>query len=229
VRAEKMLKTARKISRILIQFPYVRGVAVSGSLSKNYADENSDIDLFIITTANRLWIARTMMHLFKKLTFLVNKQNFFCMNYYIDEQGLEIIEKNIYTATEIVTLIPMEGTCKFDDFFAANAWTANYLPNALTQISTSHDRTASWFKRFIELMLNNRLGDHIDNKLRNITAKRWKKKTQQNKLNMRGVVMSMKANKHYSKPDPLSYQNKLIRIYNDKVVQLTTHEAIKVI
>ena len=226
--ADEMLKTARKISRILMRFPYVRGVAVSGSLSKNYTDENSDIDLFIITASNRLWIARTIMHLFKKLTFLVNKQDYFCMNYYIDEKGLEIVEKNIYTATEIVTLIPMEGNGTFDEFFKANAWTAEYLPNNSTQISSGQNRKASWFKKFIEFTLNNPLGDRIDNKLRDITSKRWEKKTQLNKLNMRGIVMSMKANKHYSKPDPLNYQSKLIRVYEDKVSQLT-HEAISVI
>lgn len=219
--AYEMLKTARKISRILIRFPYVRGVAVSGSLSKNYADENSDIDLFIITSANRLWIARTVMHLFKKLTFLVNKQNFFCMNYYIDEQGLEIIEKNIYTATEIATLIPMEGKKKFEEFYAANAWIAGYLPNSSTPISDTTDREISWFNRLIELSLNNRIGDDLDNKFKGITSKRWAKKTQLNKLNMRGIVMSMKADKHYSKPDPSSFQTKLVSAYENKVLQIT--------
>lgn len=226
-RADEMLKTARKISRILIRFPYVRGVAVSGSLSKNYADENSDIDLFIITAANRLWVARTFMHLFKKLTFLVNKQNFFCMNYYIDEEGLEIVEKNIYTATEIVTLIPMEGNRVFDAFYTANAWTADYLPNSFTPFSNNRDRKLSWFNKIMESLLNNRLGDYLDNKFRDVTSKRWEKKTQLNKLNMRGIVMSMKANKHYSKPDPANFQNKLISCYENKVAHLT-HEPITI-
>jgi predicted nucleotidyltransferase len=223
--AHEMLNIARKISGILIQFPYVRGVAVSGSLSKNYADESSDIDLFIITSANRLWIARTIMHVFKKLTFLVNKQHFFCMNYYIDEEGLEIIEKNIYTATEIVTLIAMEGNQRFSDFLSSNTWTTTYLPNKPPSITSITDRKTSWFKKMMELTLNNRLGDILDDKFRQITSKRWEKKTVLNKLNMRGVVMSMKAGKHYSKPDPSNYQDKLIKTYVDKVSQLTREPA----
>jgi predicted nucleotidyltransferase len=42
--AEQILNTAYKISRILYQFPYVRGIGISGSLSKNFADKNADID-----------------------------------------------------------------------------------------------------------------------------------------------------------------------------------------
>src|SRR6201985_1615061 len=114
-KAAELIKIAEKVGDFLIRFPFVRGIAISGSLSKNFADDESDIDLFIITAKNRLWIARTIMHLFKKLSFLVNKEHFFCMNYFIDEQGLEIVEKNIYTATEIVTLIPLEGDLTFEN------------------------------------------------------------------------------------------------------------------
>ena len=92
-RAIKLLKIARIAAKILSWFPFVQSVAVSGSLSKNFADEKADIDFFIITSANRLWIARTCMHIFKKLTFLAGKQNWFCMNYYIDEMKMEIVEK----------------------------------------------------------------------------------------------------------------------------------------
>jgi predicted nucleotidyltransferase len=76
-KALELLAKARKVGALLIKFPYVRGIGISGSLSKNFADENSDIDLFIITKKNKLWIARTLMHIFKKLTFLVNKQHYY--------------------------------------------------------------------------------------------------------------------------------------------------------
>src|SRR5450755_717443 len=100
-KAAKMLKKAEKAANIISAFPYVRGVAVSGSLSKYFADENADIDFFIITAANRLWIARTLLHIFKKFTFIFNMQDLFCMNYFVDEAEPCIIEKNIYTAIEI--------------------------------------------------------------------------------------------------------------------------------
>lgn len=219
-KAVEMIKTARKVGEILIKFPYVRGIGISGSLSKNYADEASDIDLFIITAANRLWIARTLMHCFKKLTFLVNKQHCFCMNYYIDEQELEIREKNIYTATEIVTLIPIQGDTTFADFFTANAWTRNYLPNHIMRVSTAKELKSRWLKSSIEFLLNNRFGDWLDSRLMKVTAGRWSIKTQEKRMNSRGIVLAMDVNKHYAKPDPNNFQFKLISRYETKIAQL---------
>jgi predicted nucleotidyltransferase len=219
-KASEMIKIAEKIGRMLIRFPYVRGIAISGSLSKNFADDLSDIDLFIITAPNRLWIARTLMHLLKKVSFLIKKEHFFCMNYFIDEQGLEIIEKNIYTATEIVTLIPLEGDTVFEKFYSANAWTMAYLPNNYMRVSSAKPLKNHFIKNLVEIALNNPLGNAIDNLLKKITAARWLKKTQQKKRNIKGQVMGMDAAKHYAKPDPTNYQRNLIQRYENRVMQL---------
>ncbi|WP_183564825.1 nucleotidyltransferase domain-containing protein [Mucilaginibacter sp. SP1R1] len=219
-KAFEMIKTARKVGDILIKFPYVRGIAISGSLSKNYADDESDIDLFIITAPNRLWIARTLMHFLKKLTFLVNREHYFCMNYYIDEQQLEIAEKNVYTATEVVTLIPIQGDTTFADFFTANAWTRNYLPNHIMRMSTAKSIGKVFFKGAVEWLLNNRLGNALDDHLMKITAGRWNQKTRQKRLNNHGILLAMAVDKHYAKPDPQNFQYKLISRYETRVAQL---------
>jgi predicted nucleotidyltransferase len=219
-KAAEMIKVADRISDLLVRFPYVRGIAISGSLSKNFADEDSDIDLFIITAPNRLWIARTLMHLFKKLTFLVNKQDYFCMNYYIDEHQLEIIEKTIYTAIEIVTLIPLQGDTQFEQFYAANAWTRDYLPNKIMRVSSAKPLKSDWFKIAFEFLFNNKIGDLFDNALMNITAGRWLKKTAMKKLNAKGKVMALDVSKHYAKPDPGNFQYKLLKQYENKISTL---------
>jgi predicted nucleotidyltransferase len=222
-KAAEMIGIAKKVSDLLIRFPYVKGIAISGSLSKNFADENSDIDLFIITAKNKLWIARTMMHCFKKLTFLVNRQHYFCMNYYIDEQELLIREKNVYTAIEIATLIPLHGDTIFEQFYVTNAWTRDYLPNKCMRLSTAKSLKKSFIKRFTELLFNNRIGDAIDNLLMRITANRWLKKLQMEKRNTRGIIMCLDTGKHYAKPDPRNFQDKLIGKYQNKVSQLLEH------
>ncbi|WP_295718634.1 hypothetical protein [Mucilaginibacter sp.] len=219
-KAFEMIKTAYKVGNLLIRFPYVRGIAISGSLSKNYADDASDIDLFIITAPNRLWIARTLMHCFKKLTFLVNRQHCFCMNYYIDECEPEIAEKNIYTATEVVTLIPIQGDTTFADFFTANAWTLKYLPNHIMRVSTAKALKKNILKSLFEVLLNNKVGDSLDDKLMKITADRWNLKTQQKRVNNHGTVLAMVTGKHFAKPDPANFQFKLISRFEAKVAQL---------
>ncbi len=219
-KAAELISTAKKVSNLLIRFPYVRGIAISGSLSKNFADDESDIDLFIITAKNKLWIARTLMHCFKKLTYLVNRQDYFCMNYYIDEQELQIHEKNIYTAIEIATLIPVHGDTVFEQFYIANSWSRNYLPNKCLRLTTAKSLKRSFLKNFIEALFNNRLGDSIDNLLMRITAKRWEKKLQMKKLNTKGIVLCLDSGKHYAKPDPRNFQDKLIVKYQCKISQL---------
>jgi predicted nucleotidyltransferase len=222
-KAAEMIGIAKKVSDLLIRFPYVRGIAISGSLSKNFADENSDIDLFIITAKNKLWLARTIMHCFKKLTFLVKREHYFCMNYYIDEEDLQIHEKNIYTAIEVATLIPLHGDTVFEQFYNANAWGREYLPNKCLRLTTAKGLKKSFMKRFIEMLFNNRLGNAIDNLMMHITANRWLKKKQMKKLNTRGIVLCLDCGKHYAKPDPRNFQDKLIVKYQNKVSQLLDH------
>ena len=219
-KATEMMIAAQKVGDLLIRFPYVKGIAISGSLSKNFADNDSDIDLFIITAKNRLWIARTLMHIFKKFTFLVKKEHYFCMNYYIDEDDLAIHEQNIYTATEVATLIPMHGDTVFEQFYTANAWTRNFLPNKCLRLATARPVKRSMLRRSVEWVLGNSAGDAIDNLLMKITAERWRKKMQQKRKNHRGIIMAMDAGKHYAKPDPFNFQFKLISSYQSRVEQL---------
>jgi len=75
-RAEQLLPKAMKIGRFLFKFPYVKAIGVSVSLFKQFTYENVDIDFFIITKTNLLWIARTLMHIFKKFTFITGRQHF---------------------------------------------------------------------------------------------------------------------------------------------------------
>jgi predicted nucleotidyltransferase len=219
-RAMQQLTIARRIAKLLSHFPFVQTVCVSGSLSKNFADQNSDIDFFIITEANRLWIARTFMHFFKKLTYLIGKQHWFCMNYFIDEKEMEIVEKNIFTAMEIITLKPMQGTDCYKRFMNANSWTKNYLPEQNLSFPIDNPMKKIFLKKSIEKIFSTKFGDAVERWLMNITDKRWKKKTLQNKLNNHGDRVSMMVSPHFSKPDPEIFQSKIIKEYESRVHQL---------
>lgn len=218
--AVKQLKIARRVARFLSKFPYVKGVAVSGSLSKNFANEITDIDFFIITEANRLWIARTLMHFYKKLTFLTGRQNWFCMNYYVDEAGLKIEEKNIFTAMEITTLIPMQGRKSMNDFMAANTWIMEYFPVNSPANTPVPEINKGLICKVIEKLFSGRLGNAVDKWLMGITDRRWRKKTERHQVNSRGGDMGMMVDRHYSKPDPENFQNKIVESYIAKVNKL---------
>ena len=80
------------MTKFISKFPYVRAILLSGSISKGYMDKDSDVDYFIITQPNRLWVTRLLLMLFKKI-FLFNSRKVFCINYFVDSEKLEIEEK----------------------------------------------------------------------------------------------------------------------------------------
>ena len=218
--AMKEMQHARRASNILSKFPYIKGLAISGSLSKNFADENADVDFFIITEANRLWIARTLLQLFYKLAWLVGKRRWFCLNYYVDEKGLEIIEKNIFTAMEIVTLVPMHGGIIIENFINANKWTGNYFPVHRPLTSETPPIKKGIFTKLVEKIFNTKAGDQIDDWLMKLTHRRWQKKMKHHRVNEKGIFIGMMVDRHYSKPDPAHFQNAIIERYQRSVTQL---------
>jgi hypothetical protein len=53
-----------------------------------------------------------------------------------------------------------------------------------------------------------------------ITQKRWLKKEFRQKKNESGNIMSMLVDKHYSKPNPFFFQNKVIEKYHARLNRL---------
>jgi hypothetical protein len=223
--ARTLLGTAHKVSALLYRFPFVRGIGISGSLSKNFADDQADIDFFIITKANRLWIARTLMHLFKKLTYLAGRQHWFCMNYYVDEEAMQIEEKNIFTATELLTLVPVAGNGTLDNFFHTNAWAMDYFPNARRDQRKKFNKFP-WYKKAAEWIFDNKMGNKLDNYLMKLTSKRWKKKEDSHQLNMKGNRMGLRTGKHFSKPNPYHFQEKVLEMYRQKLAAVEEKWAV---
>lgn len=141
------------------------------------------------------------------------------MNYYIDEEALRIEEQNIFTATELVTLLPVCGNGTMDRFYDQNNWTTYYFPN-----QTAHKRSrlitrSGWFKRAVEGLLDNRLGNALDNILMRITTKRWQKKEQLHKTNSHGLRMGLHTGKHFSKPNPEFFQKRVLEALDKKLIE----------
>ena len=222
MRALPLLQKAFNISKFLFKFPFVEAVFISGSLSKNFASEGADIDFFIITKENRLWIARTFMHAFKKITFLFGKEHLFCMNYYIDKEVLQIEEQNEFTATEIFTLVPACGNDTVAEFYQTNDWASFYYPNyPLKKIEPTNKPSNGYIKKIAESLFQNGFGNWLDNYLMKLTSKRWKQKENRNQINKSGRRMGLRADKHFCKPNPEFFQRKLLNKYFTQLNDLT--------
>jgi len=216
--AVKKLKLATRLARFLFRFPFIKGVAVSGSLSKNFAYKGSDIDFFIITAPNRLWIARMFLIFIFYAAKCAGIAKWFCLNYFIDTTAAEIPEKNIYTAIEIATLMPKQGRGVFDAFFKRNNWVYNYLPNYIPATDDAAERKSGIIKSIAEWMLNNKTGDAIDSFLCRFYRNRWKKMMMNKKYMKNGFQFgSYIAGNHVCKPIPHYFQNKVLGNLEDKL------------
>ncbi|HWB24272.1 MAG TPA: nucleotidyltransferase domain-containing protein [Chitinophagaceae bacterium] len=219
--AEKQLKLASKIARFLIRFPYIRGVAISGSLSKNFAYKGSDIDFFIITETGRLWIARFIFTCFFYAAKLVGLKSWFCLNYFIDTAAAEIPEKNIYTAIEIATLMPKQGPQVFRDFYRKNKWVQHYLPNHASPLRDVEDCKGGLVKAFAEWLLSGKMGDKFENFLCVFYRNRWQKLLEKKKFAKNGFQFgSYIAGVHVCKPMPHYFQSKLLNRFDEKLKEI---------
>ena len=191
--------------------PYIRGLAVSGSLSKNFADEHSDLDFFVITAANRLWIVRIMYSFLFKIVSVLKIKSWFCLNYFVDEKELEIKEHNVFTAVEVSTLMPLKGKNVFNEFFNANNWILNYQPNFFPNYAYLKEASYILPKRFAEWILNFEHGNTLDNKLHAFFKKRFERMTAENKQSEKGLVIgAYEARKHACKPLPQYFQPQIL-------------------
>ena len=154
IEAEKRIKRAKLIAKLINFFPFVRSVSISGSLSKMYADKNSDIDFFITTNNSNLWTCRTMLHILKKISFLFNLQHSFCMNYFISNKNLIIEEQNYFTAVELSTLIPLYGKQDYIQLMKANNWIHDILPNYVQQDTQAKPISRNLVKRLLEFIFS---------------------------------------------------------------------------
>lgn len=217
--AAKKMKEARVSAAIISSFPFVQSVCVSGSLSKGYADDNSDIDFFIITKGNRLWICRSILHIYKKMTFLTGKQHSFCMNYFIDEKRLMLDEQNLFTATELATLIPMYNISSYNKLVGANYnWVKTILPNTKWNFDNYIQiKEFKFFKRATELLMNLFFPRLVNKVLMTITDKMWRYKWRKKDYPMADYDLAMKTNLYVSKNHPANHQKKVLNAQEKSV------------
>lgn len=216
--ARKIMPKAVRVSRKIAKFPYIESVSLSGALSKGYYDDEGDFDFFIITKPNRLWIARTLLVLYKKI-FLLNSKKYFCVNYFISTDSLEISEKNLFTATEIATLIPLYGKTVFENFLSANSWAKPYFPNKpIFKTSTIRETRKSWVSELTQNALNGSIGLKLDNYLQRLTIKKWIRKF--GHLAKADFNIAMKSTRHVSKHHPQNYQNKVIKRLHERYTEV---------
>jgi hypothetical protein len=206
-RAGSALPRALRRSRLIARFPFVRGVALTGTLSKGVFHEGDDVDFFVVTAKDRVWVCRTLLMLFKKVV-LLDSHRFFCVNYLVAEDALAVPDRNVFTATEVAWLKPVQGGAAFEAFFRANGWVSSFLPAWCPRGEAAAQAPAGPFKRLLERLLAGPSGDHLDDRLREAIDRRNRRRY----AHLRGGAfeVALRAEKGASKHHPNHFQQKVL-------------------
>lgn len=139
--AIKKWAIAQKASQIISKIPTILSVLVTGNLSMNNSATDDDIDLLIITKKNTLWTTRFFANFLTDLLKIRRHpgdkeyKDKICLNMFLEENHLEIKDKNIYTAHELLQAKPIyDKNHTYSKFIKANNWAELFLPNAYPKI-----------------------------------------------------------------------------------------------
>ena len=137
------------------------GSTISGISTNNnssFYSENSDIDFFIITKRNKIWLARFFSIFFVRMFGLrpstESNRDAFCMSFFIEEDSLNIKNimlhsKDIYMPYWVQQMLPIyDPDGLHQKFLEANSWFRDYLPNGYANQFSKEVKENFWTRLF---------------------------------------------------------------------------------
>ena len=148
--------------RILGNLPFVRMVAMTGSLAVLNLSKDADMDYMLVTQPGRLWLARALAVTFGRLMRLSGDR--ICVNLLVSESALEWERHDLYSARETCQMIPITGMDIYFHLRKANAWIESHLPNATSAPEQTPEvrKSNSLFQKLLELPLRGKLGGVLE-------------------------------------------------------------------
>ncbi len=149
----KITAIALRYGRILGSLPFVRMVALTGSLAVLNISKNADFDYMLVAAKGRVWTARAFALLFNRMVRPFGHT--ICPNLIVSESALEWSQHDLYSARELIQMIPIAGMDVYRDVMDANSWIAEFVPQS--SLCDSRAKTATNPEgRFAESLLHSR-------------------------------------------------------------------------
>ncbi len=181
------MKTATKAARIIRYVPFVRAVFLCNTVAMGAAQAGSDVDLFIVTAARRLWLSRLLVTVAMALTGMRRSKTDVagkvCLSFYVSEAGLDLtniaIKDDVYLAYWLQTLRPLyDPTQVQSQLYDQNRWAKHMIPNGLTVSTTRPSLSAppakEYLKQIVERMWQSPYGDLIERQAKQIQQSKMK-------------------------------------------------------
>lgn len=189
--SEKFWRKAILATKILSYIPFIKMISVVNSLSFFNCENDSDIDLFIITAKNRIWTARALSSVLLHILGLrrhgkkVAKR--ICLSFYISESKMNldyIARDNLgffvaYWIGQCTPILSIDKT--YVKFREQNNWIYKYLPNIGSNITDYYINfkkplLANFVKKILEFILKSDFFERTAKKIQMIVINKSQKK-----------------------------------------------------
>ena len=125
-RSRAFLRANRLLLRCIGAMPYVRMVALSGSIAHLNLDHDGDLDLFIVTRGRHAWSVTVAVVLLAKI---MRRRRAVCANYTVADSCLAFEQQDLFTASQVIHLKPLIGREVYDALLAENRFVYRFYPN----------------------------------------------------------------------------------------------------
>lgn len=125
--AERLWPAAMRAAGLLSSLPFVRGVLLTGGLSKLSSEPGGDADFLLLVEPGCVWTTKTALQVMRR-GLPEDLRRLFCTNYLLSTHTLELDDRDVFTAFELATSIPLSGGPLCADFIRANAWARRWIP-----------------------------------------------------------------------------------------------------
>ena len=162
--SDRLWRRARHFVRVLRLFPFVRMIAITGSLAMKNSPADDDIDLLIVTVPDRVWLTRALSIALVYAGKVCGDT--LCPNYVISERVLALDRHTLFVAHEFAQVVPVYGLTVYDRMRTLNPWVQVMLPNATQPLWLQPEEAVGsigrGLKRALEKLLSGRLGTALD-------------------------------------------------------------------
>lgn len=133
------IELALRRLKLISWLPNIKLIALANIIGPHNLKTDNDLDLFIITKTNRLWLVKFLATIILKLTNLrpteKKVKNKLCLSFLIDESALDLraykIDNSDWFFSLLITgFLPLYGDLQtYNNFIKANTWLDQDLPN----------------------------------------------------------------------------------------------------
>jgi hypothetical protein len=131
-RSKKLLPHALRYGRILGALPFVRMVALTGSLAVMNVSKNADFDYMLVAKKGRVWTARAFALVLNRIARRFGHT--ICPNLIVAESALEWPLHDLYSARELTQMVPIAGMDVYRRVIEVNSWAGELLPNGFSSL-----------------------------------------------------------------------------------------------